>query len=176
MPLYRHECSVCGVEWVELFSIHEPPPEHCGRATTRLVPRHVVARVVPEFRPARSTNQPGGLWDVDGKIAEQGYLPADSDGVTEPAPRNRFVAPLVSDDPEAIPAPPTTGVWAKDYDQCTADERTERWRDTAQAVEAWTRTKLEDRGDAQASAVAHDAAQQIVERGRSQATREDGLT
>jgi len=163
MPILRHECYSCGVEIVDLYALTDPTPQHCGEPMRLLMPRRVVGRVQP---------------DSNGAHAGSGFAAPQPDRVTE-IPKPRMVAPLVDPTDETAPAPaPSTGVFAKDYEQCTAAERDERWHDGAQALSAWTAKQLESKGEKPdaARAVASDAAQRTIEKARADSTRADGLT
>lgn len=186
MPLYRYTCTRCAIEFVDLRGINEAAPDHCGKAMAKLMPRRVVGRVVPDSNgvhtgsgfarsgvPAPEPSKPSGaqLWDVQAAMREQGSDIEMLGGASDPLrPQNRFIAPEIDPtDPTMIPQPPSTGVWAKDYEDCDAAERDERWRDSTEALATWHAKGLDTKGSepANARAFASQAAQQTIERARA---------
>lgn len=199
MPQHRYTCESCGRERVELvLRADESPPNCCGATMGRAMPRRVVGRCMPDsngvhagsgfaaapapellgdrLAPAAGTGElaprvvdtAGGELELTGNPEEPGMLP-----------QNRWVsAPHDPDDKTAIPEPAETGVFAKDYAACDAEQRDARWRDTTEALTAWHAGLLEGQGEAPAAAraTASETSQRTVERARAEGSREDGLT
>lgn len=162
MPLYRHECSRCGLESLDLLPIGDDTPAHCGGSMRRLMPRRVVGRVVA---------------DSNGAHAGSGFAAPAPASVEVAAPRaqQRNIAQRVdASDPTVVPPAPKTGAFAKAYAECNAAERDARWHDTAQAVETWTTKGLEAKGQAPAVArkVAAQEARAAITKARADSTAE----
>jgi putative FmdB family regulatory protein len=197
MPLYRYECSTCGARWTELAKIDDASPEHCGQGARKLMPSRVVGRCVPDSDGAHrgsgfAAASPRADITVAGKVSEAaGEGPVDGGNweaelerrrnmpATEVRPETHIVAPEIDpDDPLTIPPPPTTGVWAKDFADCDAAQRDERWHDSSEALAAFTTKHLEDQGQAPATARAKaaEAAHTTIQRARAESRRADGPT
>lgn len=188
MPLLRHECRVCGVETLDLFGPNSPVPLHCGEAMRLLMPRRVVGRVVPDSNGVHSGSGFSAASAAE-KVARkpvtfqteagEAHVMGDMDDYASELPSSRVVAPEVDPtNPDQIPLAPTTGVFAKDYEDCSAAERDARWRDSAQALASFTARKLEEKGEApsDARAKAAEAATTTISKAREQSSRGDGLT
>lgn len=178
MPLLRHECPVCKVEVVDLYRLTDPAPTHCGEPMRLLMPRRVVGRVVPDSNGVHTGSgfARSETIEIDG---QQAQVIGKSDDYPARVPESRTVStPIDPTDERALPHTPSTGVFAKDYEQCSADERDARWHDGAQALAAWTTRQLEAKGEAPKAArdQATEAAQQTITRARAESTRADGLT
>lgn len=194
MPIYSHECASCGHRSTGLYKLSDPAPPCCGDRMRRLVPRGVVGRCVPDSNGAHAgsgfakpSSEPPRFVNPAAELVrfttDEGELEVvgDFDGYEQRTPETRFVStPIDHDpnDPNAIAPQPSTGPFAKDYEDCTADERDARWRDGAQALAAWTANQLEAKGASPTKArdQATEAAQQAITKARGQASREDGLT
>lgn len=193
MPQHRYACSACGRERVELvLRARELPPTCCGAAMTKVMPRRVVGRCTPDsngvhagsgFARVRVRDAEGELEKARPRVVEAAEgdeieLLGDPDAPGL-VPKQRWVStPLDPDDPTAIPEPEHAGVWAKDYAECSADQRDARWQDTAEALTTWHARQLEAQGETPKAArsVASEASQRTVERARGEASREDGVT
>lgn len=149
-----------------------------------LIPRGVVGRVAPDTNGVHAGSgfaksppiSSSPTMTVDGHELQPVGSPAD---YPETVPESRIVSSPVDTTDEAIIAPPTpTGVFAKDYEDCSASERDARWHDGAQALAAWTARQLEAKGEAPVAArsTASEVAQQTITKARSESTRADGLT
>ena len=191
MPMLRHECLACGAEVIDLYPTHTVTPECCGAAMRRLMPKGVVGRCVadsngahrgsgfainkPATQPAAMSSAP--LFELpDG---EPFTTIGNRDDYPTHTPRSRFVSsPVDYSDEQALPPAPHTGVFAKDYEQCTASERDSRWRDGVESLAAWTTRQLEAKGEAPKAArdTASTAAVETITKARSESTRADGLT
>lgn len=178
MPLLRHECSVCKVELVDLYGLTDPTPMHCDEPMRLLMPRRVVGRVKPDSNGVHTGSgfARSQTIEVDG---QQAQVIGNPDDYPAHVPESRVVStPIDPTDERALPAAPSTGVFAKDYEQCSADERDARWHDGAQALAAWTAKQLEAKGEAPTAArdQATEVAQQTITKARAESTRADGLT
>jgi len=169
MPIYRHECSGCGVEATDLFGLRDDPPRCCGQTMTRLMPRRVVGRVMP---------------DTDGAHVGSGFAPPSTSGEDAPVTiASASVAPPASIEGQFDAADPLALPLAgkprpKRYSDSTAAERDEYWHDTTQAMTAWQTNGLESDGvqpDA-ARRTAEQTQQQMSARARADLVRADGLT
>jgi hypothetical protein len=156
MPVYRHECRACGCETHDLLSLSAPEPEHCGQAMRRLMPTRVAAKVVNPSAGPSVAPPPAKL-----KPVQQAPLMSSPDaGKLETHRRAR--------DPVTGPTIPMTK-WAKPFEACSADQRTERWRDTCEAMTAHQVECLEASGvDAREARLKASATQQkITEQARA---------
>lgn len=182
MPILLHECSACKRELTDLYQPRDPKPYCCGRAMRLLMPTRVVGRVVPDSNGAHAGSGFASSPSSDAMrfaLADGGEAVQCGDAVYEGRPESRLVSsPVDPDDERNIPLAPSTGAFAKDYEDCSADERDARWHDSAQALSAWTATQLEKTGENPTAAreKAADAAQQTITKARAESTRADGLT
>lgn len=65
MPLYRHTCRACGLDWDENYSIHDDPPETCPECESDDCYRNVTTSGCILFK--------GGGWSPEG-YNKEGYL------------------------------------------------------------------------------------------------------
>ena len=187
MPIFRHECPTCGIEVIDFYQSRDSQPSCCGAQMRRLMPRRVVGRVVPDSNgvhagsgfsassSAALAKRPVTFQTEAGEAQVMGTV----EDYASVMPSSRVVAPEVDPtNPNQIPLAPTTGVFAKNYEDCSAAERDERWRDGAQALAAFATRKLEEQGAAPSAARAQaaDAASTTISKAREQSTRGDGLT
>jgi hypothetical protein len=167
MPLYRHDCA-CGFESVDLLAVGEGNPDHCGATMRRLPPRRVVGRVRGDSNGAHQ-----GSGFAAPIVGHEEQWTGDGDEPGSMRPQQKQVSKLRDpDDPTAVKQPNRTGAWVKDYGECTAAERDERWRDTAAAVADWTTRGLESKGEAPAvaRATAATAATATIVKARAEST------
>ena len=193
MPILRHECRSCGVEIVDLYPSTDAAPECCGSTMRRLMPKRVVGRCVADSNGAHAgsgfaVNKPAApptvpaipssapVFDLpEGRAVQIGKTEDYEAKYT----RSRFVStPIDYSDERALPHAPHTGVFAKDYEQCTASERDARWRDGVESLAAWATRGLEAKGEAPRAArdTAQAEAVKTITKARSESTRADGLT
>lgn len=169
MPIYRYECNTCRSRFSDLLKLDAPNPAcKCGGETTKLMPRRVVGRVMP---------------DSNGVHTGSGFA-CSSPAADEP----ETLAAVAGEMPTAMELPAITGdpklhmPWktnfAKDYADCAADERDARWHDTAQAMTQWQADCLASGGVDYSAALAQasQTQQQVVAQSRSEMQRADGLT
>lgn len=173
MPLYRHECTRCRVERLDLLRIDDPNPDHCGATMRRIMPRRVVGRVVPDSNGAH----------VGSGFAQAGHVDAGPDTETEQVVASASCMPsslpakrIDPDDKLSIPW--NTKPLAKDYADCDAAERDGRWHDTCQRMTEWQASCLEQDGIGRGEALrrASQLQQTVTEQARAENTRDDGLT
>lgn len=187
MPLYRYNCKKCGIEFVDLRGFSEANPTCCGVETTKLMPRRVVGRVVPDsngvhsgsgFSRVSANAHASGV--VSRLHAEGRELDMVADGPASEAirPTTNYSTPIDPDDPTMIPLPSYTGEFAKDFDDCSRAEKDSRWRDTAAATAAWHTKLLEQNGvdSSEARSIASQAAQQTVAKAQAESVCASGLT
>jgi hypothetical protein len=168
VPIYVHQCQVCGFAQADIFSLGAPNPKCCGKRTKRRMPTRVVGRVAP---------------DSNGVHTGSGFA-APTPAAFEPEaatwrPENRGVnKEVVRDNPNQIRPPETTGAFAKDYDACDAQERDARWRDSVEATSAWLTHEGEKAGMAPRKArdEANTIAQETITKARETNERGDGLS
>lgn len=187
MPLYRYECGGCGAEIVDLQKVDDSAPLHCGTPMRKIMPRRVVGRVVPDSNGVHagsgmsSTSKAEHLqakameehaWDVERELEGKG-IHVEGEGVEIGHPTGGLEIPEIDpNDPNVIPPAPTTGTWAKDYSDCDAEEKTERWMDTREALATWTARKLEEKGStpSEARKEANKAANDTITKAAEQHT------
>jgi putative FmdB family regulatory protein len=188
MPLYRYTCNACRREFVELVSMHAPNPACCGAESTKLMPRRVVGRVVPDSDGvhagsgfARSSSAPSFTPASTASLADF----TDTDDEAEAVETLlRVEGEVPKSDPPKLANPdhplnvPLATKFAKDYDRCSADERDACWHDTAEAFTAWQARVKVDSGLDYSTALAQASTEQqaVVSQARAEMQRADGLT
>ena len=179
MPLHRYTCAACKGEREHLERSGSASPECCGVAMTRAMPRRVVGRVVPDSNGVHAgsgfarSRSPAGPWsgervEVCGETYDVG-----SGSAPGMMPTTEPVRPVIGELDEARVPAPSGGAFAKEFDECHAQDRDARWRDTAEAITATTVPLLESKGVEPAAAriQASAEAQRIIERSRGDQQR-----
>lgn len=180
MPIHRYTCSKCSRSREQLEHRDLAVPECCGVAMGRAMPRRVVGRVVPDSNGAHAGSgfaapvmQPQRERVQALDIATRSRVELDPLGkICEEMPSTRTTLPLADGDIDAfrLPPQPTTGAYAKEFEDCNAEERDARWRDTCEAVEAMTTRSLESSGvdGSEARRSAHATAVDTIQRARTE--------
>ena len=65
MPRYEHTCRACDLEWAEMYSIKDDPPDTCPECKSNDVYRHVTTSGAVIFK--------GGGWSPQGYSKETAY-------------------------------------------------------------------------------------------------------
>jgi len=178
MPLYRHRCTECEVETLDLQPLDAVRPRHCGARMERLMPRRVVGRVAPDSNGAHlgsgfaSLAPAGARGHVEdarsckvGEILASGSAPVTS------------IKPTLVDTENPLAIPWRTKPDAKDYTELDAGERDSRWRDTVERMTNWQANCLEQDGIDRGEALSRASQQQqrVAEQSRADNCRMDGL-
>lgn len=190
MPLYRYTCNACRREFVELVSMHAPNPTCCGAETTKLMPRRVVGRVMPDSNGvhagsgfASSSSAPSFTPASTASLAD--FAGTDAEAEAEAFETLlRVEGEVPKSEPPKLANPdhplnvPLATKFAKDYDRCSADERDACWHDTAEAFTAWQARVKVDNGLDYSTALAQASTEQqaVVAQARAEMQRADGLT
>lgn len=158
MPVYLHSCLVCGWTSEDLLRLDAPEPDHCNRRMVRRMP-------APFGRVA------GSPFVAAPAAAPKREMLRSGERVLT-APRS----PVQVGASNVPPVPETRHV--KRFEDCTAAERTERWRDTTAAMTAHQVACLELSGTdpSAARSKANQYQQSVTETARAQLQRPDGKT
>ena len=155
MPLHRFACQACDARFERLVAMdfRNPPCEACGGATNKLMPNRVKGGVKSEALIARDNQE---------RLIASLPIPA-----SQARPRD-------ASNPLAMPSMD----FKKDYADCSASERDDRWKQTKEAMTQWQTNCLVDGGEDYSKARAKaDAFQtEATIKARENNRRDDGLT